>query len=66
MNSVTEKHVNHVFEWVRVQADCQPTITKERFASLTVFVEEFKRIQIENECLKAVLISAVSEKGAQI
>jgi len=60
MNLVTQHHINHVIDWVHGQENCQPSITKDRFASLAVMVEEFKRLRTENECLKAVLVQAIA------
>jgi hypothetical protein len=60
MNSVTQHHINNVIDWVHGQENCQPSITKDRFVSLVVMVEEFKRLRAENEGLKAVFVQAIT------
>ena len=62
MNSITQQHINHVINWLNAQKDCQPSITKDRFDSLIVFVEEFKKLKMENEVWKDLFIQSLEKE----
>ncbi len=60
--SYIDKHVDVILEWKKTK---NLSLTSERYASLSVLIEDYQKLKVENEALNKVLTRAASMGLAQ-